>query len=128
MRRQAVTTDRAPQALGPYAQAVRAGGFLFVAGQIGLDPASGELVEGRIKGQTERVMENLKGILQAGGSGMDRVVKTTVYLASMDDFPAMNEVYGRYFEAPYPARATVEVAGLPKGVRVEVEAIALVGE
>lgn len=121
---EAIRTDRAPEAIGPYSQAVRAGGFLFVSGQIPLTP-EGLLVEGDIRQQTERVMENLKAILEAAGSGLHRVVQTTCFLADMGDFPAFNEVYARYFAPPYPARATVAVRALPRGVRVEVACIAL---
>ncbi|APD08775.1 MULTISPECIES: RidA family protein [Thermus] len=120
----AIQTDRAPQAIGPYSQAVRALGFVFVSGQIPLTP-EGTLVEGDIRAQTERVMENLKAILEAAGSGLDRVVQTTCFLADMEDFPGFNEVYARYFAPPYPARATVAVKALPRGVRVEVACVAL---
>jgi 2-iminobutanoate/2-iminopropanoate deaminase len=123
--KQVITTDRGPKAIGPYSQAIQANGFLFVSGQIPLDPASGKLVEGDIRAQTERVMENLKGIVEAAGSSLDRVVKTSVFLKDMNDFAAMNEVYGRYFPSNPPARATVEVARLPRDVRVEIELIAL---
>lgn len=121
---EAVKTDRAPAAIGPYAQAVKAGGFVFVSGQIPLTP-DGSLVEGDIRVQTERVMENLKAVLEAAGSGLSRVVQTTCFLADMEDFPGFNEVYARYFAPPYPARATVAVKALPKGVRVEVACVAL---
>ncbi|WP_337845813.1 RidA family protein [Thermus sp.] len=121
---EAIRTDRAPEAIGPYSQAVRAGGFLFVSGQIPLTP-EGLLVGGDIRQQTERVMENLKAILEAAGSGLHRVVQTTCFLADMEDFPAFNEVYARYFAPPYPARATVAVKALPRGVRVEVACIAM---
>ncbi|MGC8877431.1 RidA family protein [Thermus sp.] len=121
---EALHTPHAPQAIGPYSQAVRAGGFLFVSGQIPLSP-EGNLVEGDIRAQTERVMENLKAILEAAGSGLHRVVQTTCFLADMEDFPAFNEVYARYFSPPYPARATVAVKALPRGVRVEVACVAL---
>ncbi|AFV75307.1 endoribonuclease L-PSP, putative [Thermus oshimai JL-2] len=121
---EAIRTDRAPEAIGPYSQAVRAGGLLFVSGQIPLTP-EGVLVEGDIRQQTERVMENLKAILEAAGSGLGRVVQTACFLADMEDFPAFNEVYARYFAPPYPARATVAVKALPRGVRVEVACIAL---
>ena len=123
--KQIITTDRGPKAIGPYSQAIQANGFVFVSGQIPLDPATGKLVEGDIRVQTERVMENLKGIIEAAGSAMDRVVKTTVYLKDMKDFAAMNETYGRYFPSNPPARATVEVARLPRDVRVEIDLIAL---
>ncbi|MGH9796221.1 MAG: RidA family protein [Candidatus Acidiferrales bacterium] len=121
----AITTDHGPSAIGPYSQAIKANGFLFVSGQIPLDPASGKLVDGDIGVQTERVMENLKGIVEAAGSAIDRVVKTTVYLKDIGDFAAMNETYARYFASDPPARATVEVARLPRDVRVEIELIAL---
>ncbi|MGH9794610.1 MAG: RidA family protein [Candidatus Acidiferrales bacterium] len=123
--KQAITTDRGPSAIGPYSQAIKANGFLFVSGQIPLDPASGKLVDGDIRAQTERVLENLKGIVEAAGSALDRVVKTTVYLKDIGDFAAMNETYARYFASNPPARATVEVARLPRDVRVEIELIAL---
>ena len=121
---EAVKTDRAPAAIGPYAQAVKAGGFVFVSGQIPLAP-DGSLVEGDIRVQTERVMANLKAVLEAAGSGLSRVVQTTCFLADMEDFPGFNEVYARYFTPPYPARATVAVKALPRGVRVEVACVAL---
>jgi len=123
--REAIATDRGPKAIGPYSQAVKANGFIFVSGQIPLDPRTQEIGEGGVAAQTERVLENLKGIVEAAGSSLDRVVKTTVYLQDLADFAAMNEVYGRYFPASPPARATVEVARLPKDVRVEIELIAL---
>jgi 2-iminobutanoate/2-iminopropanoate deaminase len=122
--RQAVSTPSAPAAIGPYSQAVRAGSLLFVSGQIPLDPDTNTLVEGDIAVQTHRVFRNLAGILEAAGSSLDRVVRTTVYLADMNDFAAMNEVYGHYFTEPYPARATVQVARLPKDARVEIDVIA----
>jgi 2-iminobutanoate/2-iminopropanoate deaminase len=121
---EAVRTERAPGAIGPYSQAIRCGGFLFCSGQIALDPGSGQVIEGGVEAQAERVMENLGAVLEAGGASWDSVVKTTIYLARMDDFAAVNEVYGRYFGANPPARATVATAGLPKGVLVEVEAVA----
>ena len=120
-----ISTDRGPKAIGPYCQAIRANGFIFVSGQIPLDPQTQQLVEGDVARQTERVLENLKGIVEAAGSSLNRVVKTTVYLKDLSDFPAMNEVYGRYFPASPPSRATVEVARLPRDVRVEIELIAL---
>ncbi len=123
--KQIVTTDRGPRAIGPYAQAVRANGLLFVSGQIPLDPATGQMIEGDIAQQTLRVLENLKGIVEASGSSLERVVKTTVYLADIADFAAMNEVYARYFSENPPARATVAVKDLPRGARVEIELIAL---
>ena len=129
-RRQQVTQERtvhtpdAPAAIGPYSQAVRAGGFLFTAGQIGLDPRSGALVEGGVAGQARRVLENLGGVLAAAGLGFDDVVKTTVFLADMEEFGTVNEIYAEFFEEPYPARSTVEVARLPKDARVEIEIVA----
>jgi 2-iminobutanoate/2-iminopropanoate deaminase len=121
-----VATDRGPKAIGPYSQAVRANGFVFLSGQIPLDPKTQQIVEGDAAVQTERVMENLKGVVEAAGSTLHRVVKTTVFLADMNDFAAMNEVYSRYFTANAPARSTVEVARLPKNVRVEIDLIALI--
>jgi 2-iminobutanoate/2-iminopropanoate deaminase len=121
-----VVTDRGPKAIGPYSQAIRANGFLFVSGQIPLDPKTQQLVNGNISAQAERVLENLKGILESAGSSLARVVKTTVFLADMNDFTAMNEVYSRYFTANPPARSTVEVSKLPRNVRVEIDVIALV--
>ena len=120
-----VATERAPKAIGPYSQAVRANGFLFVSGQIPLDPKSQQVVGTTASVQTERVLENVKGILEAAGSALDRVVKATVYLADMNDFAAMNEVYSRYFEADPPARSTIEASKLPRNVRVEIDVIAL---
>ncbi len=120
----AVHTDGAPAALGPYSQAIVAGGFVYTAGQIPLDPDSGELVEGGVEVQAERVLENLGAILAAAGSSFSKVVKTTVFLSDMDDYAAVNEVYARYFREPYPARSAVEVARLPRGVRLEIEAVA----
>jgi 2-iminobutanoate/2-iminopropanoate deaminase len=125
--RDVISTDAAPAAIGPYSQAIRAGGFLFVSGQIPLDPATGALVEGDVKAQARRVLENLRGILAAGGASVDQVVKTTVYLADMADFPAMNEVYAAFFTGAAPARATVQVSRLPRDVRVEIDAVAYLG-
>jgi 2-iminobutanoate/2-iminopropanoate deaminase len=123
---ESVATDRGPKAIGPYSQAIRANGFVFLSGQIPLDPNSQQVVEGDIAVQTERVLENLKGVVEAAGSSIQRVVKTTVFLADMNDFAAMNEVYSRYFGAHKPARSTVEVSRLPKNVRVEIDLIALI--
>lgn len=120
-----VVTAAAPAAIGPYSQAIAAGPFVFTAGQIALDPATMELVGTDAAQQTERVFENLRAVLEAAGSGLERVVKTTVFLADMADFAAMNTVYARYFGAHKPARSTVQAAALPKGARVEIEAIAL---
>ena len=121
-----IATDRAPKALGPYSQAVVYNGLAYLSGQIPLDPASGELVAGGIAQQTQRVLENLKAVLEACGSSLDQVLKSTVYLADMREFGAMNEVYGRYFPEGPPARATIQVARLPRDVRVEIECIAAV--
>jgi 2-iminobutanoate/2-iminopropanoate deaminase len=127
MRRESVLTKNSPAPIGPYSQAITAeGAFVFTAGQIGLDPGTGDLVRGGIKEQTKQVLENLTAILKAGGSDPAHVVKTTVYLKDMNEFAAMNEVYSRYFSASPPARSTVEVSRLPRDVRVEIEAIALV--
>jgi 2-iminobutanoate/2-iminopropanoate deaminase len=120
-----IATDRGPKAIGPYSQAIRANGFLFVSGQIPLDPATQQPVSGDIQAQTERVLENLKGIVEAAGSSLDRVVRATVFLADMNEFAAMNEVYGRYFRNQPPARSTVQVSRLPRDVRVEIDVIAL---
>ena len=125
--REAVSTPNAPAAIGPYSQAIRSGHLLFVSGQIPLDPASGTLVTGSIADQTERVLQNLGAILRAAGGSFDHVVKTTVYLADMSEFAAMNEVYGRYFPSPAPARATIQAARLPRDVRVEIDLIADLG-
>ncbi|HXM35494.1 MAG TPA: RidA family protein [Pyrinomonadaceae bacterium] len=121
-----VQTDSAPEAIGPYSQGIKAGGFLFVSGQIPIDPRSGQFVPGGIAEQTEQVMKNLSAVLQAAGTGLDRVVKATVFLADMDEFVAMNQVYGKYFSSNPPARATVEVARLPRDARVEIDVIALI--
>lgn len=121
-----ISTDAAPKAIGPYSQAVVMNGFAFLSGQIPLDPTTNQLIEGDIAAQTERVIENLKGVLEACGSSLDQVVKTTVFLKDMGEFAKMNEVYGRYFSSNAPARATVEAARLPRDVRVEIECIAAV--
>ena len=124
--RQAVSSRSAPAAIGPYSQAVRAGSFLFVSGQIPLDPETGSLVAGDIAAQTHRVFRNLAAILEAGGASLAHVVRTTVYLADMDDFAAMNEVYSTYFTAPAPARSTIQAARLPRAARVEIDVIAAI--
>lgn len=123
--KQIIQTDRAPQAIGPYSQAIKAHGFVYASGQIPIDPATGQFVAGGIKEQTEQVMKNVAAVLEAAGSGLDRVVKTTVFLADMGDFAAMNEVYAKFFISDPPARATVQAAGLPRDARVEIEVIAL---
>ena len=123
--RDVITTDRGPKAIGPYSQAIRANGFVFVSGQIPLDPRTQELAGVSIAEQTERVLQNLKGIVEAAGASMEKVVKTTVYMMDLAEFAAMNEVYGKYFPKNPPARATVGVAALPKGARIEIELIAL---
>jgi 2-iminobutanoate/2-iminopropanoate deaminase len=122
-----ISTEKAPRAIGPYSQAVASQGFVFLSGQIPLDPETNQLIEGDIAAQTERVMKNLGALLEASGSSFDRVVKTTVYLKDMGEFAKMNEVYGRYFPTNPPARATVEAARLPRDVRVEIDCIASVG-
>jgi 2-iminobutanoate/2-iminopropanoate deaminase len=122
--RQAVSTPSAPAAIGPYSQAVRAGNLLFVSGQVPIDPATGNLVPGDIAAQTRRVFQNIGEILKAAGASFDAVVRTTVYLMDMNDFAAMNEVYATFFTPPAPARATVQVARLPKDARVEIDVIA----
>ncbi len=123
--RQIISTRKGPNAIGPYSQAVRGGQFIFVSGQISLDPATEEIIDGDIREQTERVLQNIAGILEAGGSSMSKVVRCVVYLKNMSDFEAMNEVYGRIFDAPPPARTAVEVARLPKDSLLCIEAIAL---
>jgi 2-iminobutanoate/2-iminopropanoate deaminase len=124
--REAVATDAAPRAIGPYSQAVRAGQLLFCSGQIPLDPASGTVVDGDVSAQTRQVLANLAAVLAAAGVTFRHVVKTTVYLADMADFEAMNRVYATAFDAPAPARSTIEAAGLPRNVRVEIDAIAVI--
>jgi 2-iminobutanoate/2-iminopropanoate deaminase len=126
MAKEVVATQQAPQAIGPYSQAIKANGFVFTAGQIPLDPATGQQVEGDIQAQTERVMRNLEAILAEAGASLDTAVKTTCYLANLDDFAAFNEVYARFFTTQPPARSTVQAARLPAGVQVEVDCIALV--
>ena len=120
-----IATEKGPKAIGPYSQAVKANGFIFTAGQIPFDPATGQLLEGDVARQTGRVLDNLKAIVEAAGSSLDRAVKATVYLKDMNDFAAMNEVYARYFPKEPPARSTVEAARLPRDVRVEIDLIVL---
>jgi len=122
--REAVSTPTAPTAIGPYSQAIRSGSLLFVSGQVPIDPATGNLVDGDIAAQTHRVFQNIGEILKAAGGSFESVVRTTVFLADMNDFAKVNEIYGGYFSAPFPARATVQVARLPKDARVEIDAIA----
>ena len=123
--KEVVFTPHGPKPIGPYSQAVRANGFLFLAGQVALDPRTGEFVGKDVSSQTERVLENLKAILEAAGSSLNHVVKTTVFLKDMNDFPAMNEVYARYFTSAPPARSTVQAARLPKDALVEIDVIAV---
>lgn len=123
--REVISTPDAPKAIGPYSQGVRAGGLVFTAGQVAFDPATQQIVDGDISAQTERVMKNLVAILKAADCSLRDVLRCTVFLKNMDDFAAMNAVYGKYFEAPFPARSTVEVARLPKDVLVEIDIIAL---
>jgi 2-iminobutanoate/2-iminopropanoate deaminase len=123
--RDIVLTDRGPKPIGPYSQAIKANGFLYMSGQVALDPKTGELVAGSILEQTDRVLSNLKGILEAAGSKLSHVVKTTVYLKNMGDFAGMNEVYAKFFPSAPPARSTIEVARLPKDALVEIEVIAV---
>ncbi|MGA7687535.1 MAG: RidA family protein [Terriglobales bacterium] len=123
--RDVIATDGAPKAIGPYSQAIRAGGLLFTSGQVAIDPATQQVIAGDIAAQTDRVMKNLVAILETAGSGLEKVVRCTVFLKNMNDFGAMNEVYARYFKQAPPARSTVEVARLPKDVQVEIDVIAL---
>ena len=124
--RQAIATPLAPAAIGPYSQAIRAGSLLFVSGQVPIDPATGQIVDGDIAAQTHRVFRNISEILKAAGASFEHVVRTTVFLADMNDFGAMNQVYGDYFTAPAPARATVQVSRLPKDARIEIDVIAVI--
>ena len=126
MTRESVQTDKAPKAIGPYEQAIKANGFIYTAGQIPIDPKTGNLVEGDISAQTRQVLENLKAVLEAGGSALDRVVKATVFLKNMADFAPMNEVYAQYLGSAKPARSTVAVAELPRGALIEIDLVALV--
>jgi len=126
MQREVVVTEKAPAAVGPYSQAIRVDNTVFTSGQIAIDPATGRLVEGDIRVQTRQVLTNLKAILEAAGSGLEHVIKTTVYLANLDDFPAMNQVYAEFFPDAPPARSTIQAARLPMGALLELEAIAVV--
>ncbi|HBT47030.1 MAG TPA: reactive intermediate/imine deaminase [Peptococcaceae bacterium] len=128
MAKTVITTDQAPAAIGPYSQGIKVGNLIFTSGQIPLDPATGQIVDGGVAEQAARVMENLKAVLAAAGAGLEHVVKTTVYIKDMKDFGVVNEVYGRYFTEEPPARSCVEVARLPKDVLLEIEAIAVVPE
>jgi 2-iminobutanoate/2-iminopropanoate deaminase len=123
--RDVIATEQAPQAIGPYSQAIRAAGLIFTSGQVAIDPATQQVVPGDVSAQTERVLNNLGAILQASGSGLEKVLRCTVFLKNMGDFAAMNEVYGRHFKQAPPARSTVEVARLPKDVLIEIDVIAL---
>jgi 2-iminobutanoate/2-iminopropanoate deaminase len=123
--REVISTNDGPQAIGPYSQAIKANGFVFVSGQVAIDPATQQIIGGDAAAQTERVCKNLAGILKAAGTSLDKVVRSTVFLKNMNDFAAMNEVYGRHFTTAPPARSTVEVARLPKDVLVEIDVIAL---
>jgi 2-iminobutanoate/2-iminopropanoate deaminase len=125
--KQAISSAGAPKAIGPYSPAIRAGDLLFVSGQVALDPATGQMIEGDITAQTRRVLDNIGALLTSGGRSFADVVRTTIFLADMNDFAAVNEVYGHYFSEPYPARATVQVARLPKDARVEIDVIASYG-
>tara|TARA_B100001079_G_C16406981_1_gene514189 strand:+ start:52 stop:438 length:387 start_codon:yes stop_codon:yes gene_type:complete len=125
MKKRIIQTDQAPAAIGPYSQAIRVGDFLYTSGQIALDPQSGEFLSGEIEQETERTIENISAILKAGGLSLDNVIKTTVYLTDLSHFTRMNHIYEKYFSGNKPARACVQVAALPKGAKVEIEAIAI---
>lgn len=127
MAKQAILSSDAPAPVGPYSQAVRVGNWVFVSGQIPINPATGELVAGGIATQTKQVLQNLQAVLNAAGLGLDHVVKVTIYLTDLNMFEEMNQVYSTYFQPPYPARATVQVGGLPKGAQIEIEAVAYAG-
>jgi 2-iminobutanoate/2-iminopropanoate deaminase len=123
--REVIATEQAPKAIGPYSQAIRAQGLIFTSGQIAIDPATAQIIAGDVSAQTDRVLKNLAAILQASGSSLEKVLRCTVFLKNMADFAAMNEVYGRFFKQAPPARSTVEVAGLPKDVLIEIDVIAV---
>lgn len=125
LTREVVATTEAPKAIGPYSQAIKANGFIFISGQVAIDPSTQQVITGDVAAQTDRVLKNLSAILKASGSSLEKVVRSTVFLKNMGDFTAMNEVYGKYFSAAPPARSTVEVARLPKDVLVEIDVIAL---
>ena len=125
MKKDIISTDKAPSAIGPYSQGVRVNGFIFFSGQIPIDPATGEVVKGDISIQAERVMQNIEALLEVSGIGFDNVVKSTIFLTNLADFGIVNDIYGRRFTAPYPARSTVQVSALPKGVDIEVEVVAI---
>jgi 2-iminobutanoate/2-iminopropanoate deaminase len=126
--KQSISSPDAPKAIGPYSPAVRVGNMLFVSGQVPIDPATGNMIDGDVATQSRRVFENIGALLKAAGAGFDQVVRTTVFLADMNDFARMNDVYGQYFREPYPARATVQVARLPKDARVEIDVIAVMSD
>lgn len=127
MNKEVIKTARAPEAIGPYSQAVKAGGFLYCSGQIPLNPATGLIVEGGVEVQARRVFENLKGVIESAGVTLEDVVKTTVFLKNMADFPVLNQVYAEYFTSSFPARSTIEVSALPKNALIEIEAVAVLG-
>ncbi|MEN2984837.1 MAG: RidA family protein [Dictyoglomaceae bacterium] len=126
MTKEVLITNKAPKAIGPYSQAIKVGNFIFISGQIPIDPNTGEVIEGDIREQTKRVLENIKGILESVSCSLNNVIKTTVFLKNLDDFSAMNEIYATYFPENPPARSTIEVSRLPKGVSIEIEAIAII--
>jgi len=125
MKKVVISTDKAPSAIGPYSQGVRVNGFIFFSGQIPIDPSTGEVVKGEISIQAEQVMQNIEALLEVSGIGFDNVVKSTIYLTSLADFGVVNDIYGRRFTAAYPARSTVQVSALPKGVDIEIEVVAV---
>lgn len=125
MKKKAIRSGNAPEPIGPYSQAIKAGGFLFASGQIAIDPATNQLLDGSLEDETNLVMKNIKAVLDEAGLDFSSIIKCSIFLSSMDDFARVNEVYGSYFEAPYPARETVEVSKLPKGVRVEISFVAI---
>lgn len=124
MQKAVVSTDKAPKAIGPYSQAIAVGEFIFLSGQVALDPATGELIQGTVAEQAEQALKNLKAVVEAAGSSLEKIVKTTIYLIDMSDFSTVNEVYATFFQQEPPARATVAVSGLPRGAKIEIEAVA----